>query len=320
MNTGETKMTNLLLENFINEINAKREDAINKAFDQRMTVIKKQISQIAEKVSIHNEANQDKKDFEPSVLTENGFITQQLSYKSRWDYSLDLMDRFSFARIIFFGKDLSPRDYRPRTYTTYQYEVRDMEVIKKEIMDLTKIEINSVFDMYLSRVCDTVTKIDYCSEIEICDITSFDQRGYPVSEIAIITENNTHCTLKTSVKWNCSKYGKIFGQYPTTIHNVKRAGSDKTGNIFEVASDNFNNVWTSFKAIEKNEKTNRAIVRLEEELSSVQKTDPSDRFYDAKYIAKRVKKLNERIAKEKAKLIDVRAFRDVGQSLLKEVA
>ena len=184
---------------------------------------------------------------------------------------------------------------------------------------MTKFEINNVFDMYLSRVCDTVTKIDYCSEIEICDITSFEQRGYPVSEIAIITANNTHCTLRTSVKWNCSKYGKIFGQYPTTLHNVSRVGSDKTGNVYQVASDNFNHVWTEMKAHEKNEKTQKAIKRLEEELSQVESTDPNDRFYNAKYIAKRVKKLNERLAKEKAKLIDVRAYRDVGQSLL-EVA
>lgn len=312
-------MANLLLENFIKSINSKRVDAIQKAFDQRMDVVKNQISKIAEKVATHNEAFQDRKDFEPSVLIDNGFITQQLSYRSRWDTALEMIDRFSFARIIFFGKDLSPRDYRPRTYTTYQYEVRDMEVIKKEIMELTKHEINSVFDMYLSRVCDTVTKIDYCSEIEICDIKSFEQRGYPVSEIAIITANNTHCTLRTSVKWNCSKYGKIFGQYPTTLHNVKRVGSDKTGNVYQVASDNFNHVWTEMKAHEKNEKTQRAIKRLEEELSQVESTDPNDRFYNAKYISKRVKKLNERLAKEKAKLIDVRAYRDVGQSLL-EVA
>lgn len=320
-NTGENQMSNLLLENFINEINAKREDAIQKAFTQRIDVIKKQISQIAEKVSVHNEANQNTKDFEASVLTENGFTTQQLSYKSRWDYSVDLIDRFSFARIIFSAKNLSPRDYRPRTYETYQYEIRDMEVIKKEIMDMTKFEINNVFDMYLSRVCEIVTKIDYCSEITNCEIKSFDQKGYPVSELAINTANNTSCTIRTSVKWNCSKYGKIFGQYPTTIHNIKRAGSDNTGSIYQVASDNFNHVWTSFKAIEKNEKTNRAIARLEEELSSVQKgNDPEDRFYDARYVAKRVKKLNERIAKEKAKLIDVKAYRDVGQSLIKAVA
>jgi hypothetical protein len=169
-----------------------------------------------------------------------------------------------------------------------------------------------------------VTKIDYCSEITKCEIQSFEQNGYPVSQLSIATANNTKCTIRTSVKWNFSKYGLMFGQYPTTIHSVEReekkgkviVGSSKTGNIFEVASDNFNAVWTSFKAIEKNAKTNRAIARLEEELTGVQNTDPADRFYDAKYVAKRVKKLNERIAKEKAKLIDVKAFRDIGQSLL----
>ena len=312
-------MSNLLLENFIKEINSKREDAINKAFDQRMDVIQKQIDDIPNKVASYNDIIKDKDGLEPSVANDNGFITQDLAYKSRWTYFRSLIDFFNFPYIVFSVTDLSPKDYRPRTYKTYRYEIKDMEVIKKEIMELTKHEINGVFDMYLSRVCDTVTKIDYCSEIEICDITSFEQRGYPVSEIAIITANNTHCTLRTSVKWNCSKYGKIFGQYPTTLHNVRRVGSDKTGNVYQVASDNFNHVWTEMKAHEKNEKTQRAIKRLEEELSQVESTDPNDRFYNAKYIAKRVKKLNDRLAKEKAKLIDVRAYRDVGQSLL-EVA
>jgi len=313
-------MGNLLLENFINDINSKREDAIQKAFTLRMEMIDNQINDIPKKVEFYNERFANRDGFEQSFANANGFTTQDLSYKSPYDNFVSLVDSFNFSSIMFSVKDLSPKDYRPRTLSTYQYEIRDMEVIKKQIMDMTKFEINNVFDMYLSRVCSIVTKVDYCSEITNCEIKSFNQKGYPVSELAINTVNNTSCTIRTSVKWNCSKYGKIFGQYPTTIHNVKRAGSDKTANIFEVASDNFNNVWTSFKAIEKNEKTNRAIVRLEEELSSVQKTDPADRFYDAKYIAKRVKKLNERIAKEKAKLIDVRAFRDVGQSLLKEVA
>ena len=313
-------MSNLLLENFIKSINSKRVDAIQKAFDQRMDGIQKQIDDIPNKVANYNNVYHDRRDgFEPSVANDNGFTTQDLAYKSRWTHFTSLIDWFNFPYIVFSVSDLSPKDYRPRTYKTYRYEIKDMEVIKKEIMTLTKHEINGVFDMYLSRVCETVTKIDYCSEIEICDITSFEQRGYPVSEIAIITVNNTHCTLRTSVKWNCSKYGKIFGQYPTTLHNVKRVGSDKTGNVYQVASDNFNRVWTEMKAHEKNEKTQRAINRLEEELSKVESTDPNDRFYNAKYIAKRVKKLNDRLAKEKAKLIDVRAYRDVGQSLL-EVA
>jgi hypothetical protein len=313
-------MSNLLLENFIKSINSKRVDAIQKAFDQRMDGIQKQIDDIPNKVANYNNVYHDRRDgFEPSVANDNGFTTQDLAYKSRWTHFTSLIDWFNFPYIVFSVSDLSPKDYRPRTYKTYRYEIKDMEVIKKEIMTLTKHEINGVFDMYLSRVCETVTKIDYCSEIEICDITSFEQRGYPVSEIAIITVNNTHCTLRTSVKWNCSKYGKIFGQYPTTLHNVKRVGSDKTGNVYQVASDNFNRVWTEMKAHEKNEKTQRAINRLEEELSQVESTDPNDRFYNAKYIAKRVKKLNDRLEKEKAKLIDVRAYRDVGQSLL-EVA
>ena len=313
-------MSNLLLENFINEINAKREDAINKVFSDRMISIEKQINEISEIVKFYNERYSFRDGFEKSVANPNGFTTQDLAYKSHWRSFVSLCDSFNFVNIIFSVKDLSPKDYRPRDYRTYQYELRDMEVIKKEIMELSKHEINGVFDMYLSRVCDTVTKIDYCSEITNCEIKSFEQKGYPVSELAISTANNTNCTIRTSVKWNFSKYGLMFGQYPTTIHNIKREGSDKAGSIYQVASDNFNHVWTSFKAIEKNEKTNRAIARLEEELSSVQKTDPNDRFYNAKYQAKRVKKLNERIAKEKAKLIDVKAFRDVGQSLIKAVA
>lgn len=313
-------MSNLLLENFINEINAKREDAIQKAFTQRMDIINKQIKNIPNKVDLYNEVSNKRDSFVPSVANDNGFTTQDLSYRSPYDNTRQLIDFFQFPRIIFSVKDLSEKDYRPKTYTICKYEIRDMEVIKKEIMDMTKFEINNVFDMYLSRVCDIVTKVDYCSEITNCEIKSFDQKGYPVSELAINTANNTSCTIRTSVKWNCSKYGKIFGQYPTTIHNIKRAGSDNTGSIYQVASDNFNHVWTSFKAIEKNIKTNRAIARLEEELSSVQKTDPEDRFYNARYVAKRVKKLNERIAKEKAKLIDVKAYRDVGQSLIKAVA
>ena len=313
-------MSNLLLENFINEINAKREDAIQEAFTQRMDIINKQIKNIPNKVDLYNEITNKRDSFVPSVANDNGFTTQDLSYRSPYNRTGQLIDFFQFPRIIFSKEDLSEKDYRLKTYTMFKYEIRDMEVIKKEIMDMTKFEINNVFDMYLSRVCDIVTKVDYCSEITNCEIKSFDQKGYPVSELAINTANNTSCTIRTSVKWNCSKYGKIFGQYPTTIHNIKRAGSDKTGSIYQVASDNFNHVWTSFKAIEKNIKTNRAIARLEEELSSVQKTDPEDRFYDARYVAKRVKKLNERIAKEKAKLIDVKAYRDVGQSLIKAVA
>ena len=320
-NIGDTQMGNLLLENFINEINAKREDAINKVFTQRMEIIGEQINDIPKKVAFYNERFANRDEFEKSVANPNGFTTQDLSYKSQYTGNfVSLCDSFNFTNIMFSIKDLSPKDYKVRYYRTYQYEIRDMDTIVKEIRELTKHEINSVFDMYLSRVCDTVTKIDYCSEITNCEIKSFYQKGYPVSELAISTTNNTNCTIRTSVKWNFSKYGLMFGQYPTTIHNIKRAGSDNTGSIYQVASDNFNHVWTSFKAIEKNEKTNRAIARLEEELSSVQKTDPSDRFYNAKYIAKRSKKLNDRIAKEKAKLIDVKAYRDVGQSLIKAVA
>jgi len=328
-NQGDTQMGNLLLENFINEINTKREDAIQSSYEYRMDRIKKQIANIPAKVEKWNELYElDLK----AEAVENGFKTEcdTRSHFARLNgrRKSSIKDQFSFFQHIFVftrkikswveNKQYSDGGYYQTTHEVYK--VDEMENIEKEIMMLTKIEINQIFDMYLSRVCGEVTKIDYCSEITNCEIKSFDQKGYPVSELAISTVNNTSCTIRTSVKWNCSKYGKIFGQYPTTIHNIKRAGSDKTGSIYQVASDNFNHVWTSFKAIEKNEKTNRAISRLEEELSDVQKTNPEDRFYNPKYVAKRVKKLNERIAKESAKLIDVRAYRDVGQSLIKAVA
>lgn len=319
-NIGDTQMGNLLLEDFINEINSKREQAISKAFTESMAIIGKQITKITEYVDSHNERNNYGDKFVPSVAFENGFTTQEQSYSNRWNKVSGLADRFSFANIIFTRKDTSPKDYKYRELIIVKYELRNMDTIVKEMMSITKQEINAIFDMYLSRVCDTVTKIDYCSEITHCVINSFNQKGYPISEISICTKNDTACTIRTSVKWNRSKYNKWFGQYPTTIHDIVRAGSDKKGGIYEVASDNFNHVWTSFKAIEKNEKTNRAIARLEEELSSLQKTDANDRFYDARYIANRSKKLNARITKEKAKLIDVKAYRDVGQSLIKAVA
>ena len=319
-NIGDTQMGNLLLEDFINEINSKRENAIQKAFTESMAIIGKQITKITEYVDSHNERNNNKDKFVPSVAIENGFTTQEQYWKSAWYGQQELIERFSFSNVVFQKIDLDPKNYMIRDFKNYKYVIRNMDTIVKEMMTITKQEINAIFDMYLSRVCDTVTKIDYCSEITHCVINSFNQKGYPISEISICTKNDTACTIRTSVKWNRSKYNKWFGQYPTTIHDIVRAGSDKKGGIYEVASDNFNHVWTSFKAIEKNEKTNRAIARLEEELSSVQKTDPSDRFYDARYIANRSKKLNARITKEKAKLIDVKAYRDVGQSLIKAVA
>ena len=127
-------MSNLLLENFINEINAKREDAINKVFSDRMISIEKQINEIPEIVKFYNERCSFRDGFEKSVANPNGFTTQDLAYKSHWRSFVSLCDSFNFVNIIFSVKDLSPKDYRPRDYRTYQYELRDMEVIKKESM------------------------------------------------------------------------------------------------------------------------------------------------------------------------------------------
>lgn len=327
-NRGIFNMSNLLLENFINEINSKRESAIKSAYEFRMDKIKKQIANIPAKVKNWNEvfdkelkAEVVKDGFKTECDNRSAFARLNLGEKR------SIKSQFAFFQHVFVlsqriknfveDKQFSSGGFNLETHQVYVVE--SMENIKKEIMMITKMEVNQIFDMYLSRVATTVKQIDYCNPIAKCEIDTFDLDGYPTSKILIATENNTECEIKTSVKWNFSKYGKMFGQYPTTIHNQKRNGEKQTNHIFHVASDNFNVVWTEMKAHEKNEKTNRAIKRLEEELSQVEKSNPNDDYYDAKYIAKRVKKLNERIAKEKAKLIDVRSYRDVGQSLL-EVA
>jgi len=321
-------MSNLLLENFIKSINSKRVDAIQNTYEYRMDVIKKQIANIPAIVKHHNENSFDIDLKAESV--ENGFKTEcdTRSYFSRKGSQLDsVKSQFTFFQNMFVLEKRIKKWVENKMYSgggydqvTHEiYKVDKMEFIEKEIMKMTKMQINEIFDMYLARVVHMVKQIDYCNTIVKCDINTFELNGYPTSKILIATENTTECEIKTSVKWNTSKYGLVFGQYPTTIHNQKRNGEKKTDNIFHVASDNFNRVWTEMKAHEKNEKTQKAIKRLEQELSQVESTDPNERHYDPKYIAKRVKRLNERLAKEKAKLIDVRAYRDVGQSLL-EVA
>ena len=52
MNNGEQKMTNLLLEDFINEINAKRQPAIQEYFDSRMKYVNRNISENSNYVKI----------------------------------------------------------------------------------------------------------------------------------------------------------------------------------------------------------------------------------------------------------------------------
>jgi len=324
-NTGETQMTNLLLENFINKINAKRENAINEAFTKRMEIIKNQISNID--TIVNNFNNQYPQGLKAEVV-ENGFKTEvdnRSFSKKRFGGSLpSVKDEISYSSFILVlskriknwveNKMYSGGGYNETTHEIFTFD--SIEIIEKEILKLTKFEINQVFDMYLARVVDMVAKIDYCSTIVKCDIETFDLNGYPTTKILVATENTTECEIRTTVKWNCSKYGKIFGQYPTTIHNQKRNGEKQTNNIFHVASDNFNKVWTEFQAHEKNTKLKRQIANLEKEISDLN----NDEKRNPKYVAHQTKLKTKRIEKLTSQLIDVRAFRDIGQSLLREVA
>lgn len=329
-NTGETKMSNLLLENFINEINSRRNAAITEAFNKRMEIIKNKISRIDSIVSNHNEDSETSNyKYLKAEVVENGFKTEvdnrsyfQLMSNNRPVFSVK--DKFSYFNVVFVlskriktwveNKQYANNGYEETTHEIYTVDT--MENIEKEIMLRTKAEINNVFDMYLNRVVGMVAKIDYCSTVAKCDINTFDLKGYPTTKILIATENNTECEIRTSVKWNCSKYGKIFGQYPTTIHNITKNGNATQGNIFEITSDNFNAIWTEFKAHEKNTKLNRQIANLEKEISDLN----SDEKRNPKYVAHQTKLKNKRIEKLQSQLVNVRQFRDVGQSLIREVA
>lgn len=328
MNTGETKMSNLLLENFINEINSKRNAAINDTFNFRMNNIKKTISNIPAFVNRWNDRidaeiakyGNEKHDLRCELI-ENGFkseedtrdwfeVRKQFGFKPR-----KLIDTINYWQVIFCKSYIKTEGFNKKVTHTI-YTVDTMENIEKEILTITKLEINNVFDMYLARVVDMVAKIDYCSTVAKCDINTFDLKGYPTTKILIATENNTECEIRTSVKWNCSKYGKIFGQYPTTIHNITKNGNATQGNIFQITSDNFNAIWTEFKAHEKNTKLNRQIANLEKEISDLN----SDEKRNPKYVAHQTKLKNKRIEKLQSQLVNVRQFRDVGQSLIRGVA
>ena len=73
MKTGEQQMTNLLLEDFINEINTKRQPLIQEYYDRRMKYVNRKISENSNDVK---NWDNDKANNLNCVLTENGFITE----------------------------------------------------------------------------------------------------------------------------------------------------------------------------------------------------------------------------------------------------
>ena len=328
-------MTNLLLEDFINEINEKRQPIIQEYFDSRMKYVNRNISENSNDVK---NWDNDKVNNLNCVLIENGFITE--IDKRGWREKRDAEEKKSYIETfssyyldLLFNKEylivdnLSPEGEVSQYYasaTHKRYTFKNIEDIKKVVLANTTTEINNVFDMYLSRVTSTVKKIDYCSKVISCVTKTFSINGYPNSTIDIKTENGTSCQIKTTLKWNTSKYGLVFGQYPTTIHNVARDNSDKKGDIFEVASDNYNIIWSEFKAHEKNDKTFAKIAKLKAELKDFERgfyfADGEQRHYNERYAAHQIKRVNKRIEKLNSEIIDVKSFRDIGQSLIKEVA
>jgi len=333
-NIGELKMTNLLLENFINEINLKRKKTIEIDFQNRMEVIKNQISNLGKTITKYNDAWIGSLKAElvdhgfvvhrDTSLEANSFSYNRIQRKSITDNFPNLTVIFDLNRTFIEIEDKRMWNNKRSVCSLETYTIKSLDLIKKTVLEMVTADVNYVFDMYLARVVTQIKHIDFCNPINKCDIQTFElEGGYPSSIILIKTENNSECKIKTTLKWNFSKYGRMFGQFPTTIHGMKRDGLDHSGssyeNFLELVSDNFNQVWTEMQAHRKNEKTQKAIKKLEIELSEIENDDPNGRFYNAKYNQRRIKKLNDRLAKEKAKLIDVRAYRDVGQSLL-EVA
>ena len=325
-------MTNLLLEDFINEINAKRQPAIQEYFDSRMKTVNYIISDFANKVNDWDNADDENLKCE---LIENGFITEadNRTYREKREFGQKRCfadkhyNTFGYLDLIFNTKYLGKVDVKGHfgsqsTHTSYT--VKDIEEIKKVVLANITTQINNVFNMYLLRVTSTVKQIDYCSKVISCITKTFAINGYPNSTIDIKTENGTSCQIKTTLKWNSSKYGLVFGQYPTTIHNVAREGSDKKGNIFEVASDNYNYIWSEFKAHEKNDKTFAKIAKLKAELKDFERgfyfAYGEQRHYNERYAAHSIKRVNKRLAKLNSEIINVKAYRDIGQSLIKEVA
>ena len=85
METGEHKMTNLLLEDFINEINEKRQPIIQEYFDSRMKYINRNISENSNYVKDWNNDNLNNLNCK---LIENGFITEidKRAWREKRDY------------------------------------------------------------------------------------------------------------------------------------------------------------------------------------------------------------------------------------------
>lgn len=321
-------MTNLLLEDFINEINEKRQPIIQEYFDSRMENVNQIISDIPKKFNDwDNNASENLK----CELTENGFITDVYRHgnttrRKRFNskFTNETLNLIFNTKWINLTNLKGIAGFTIEDDTKYEYTLKNIEDIKKVVLANTTTEINNVFDMYLSRVTSTVKKIDYCSKVISCVTKTFSINGYPNSTIDIKTENGTSCKIKTTLKWNTSKFGLVFGQYPTTIHNVARDNSDKKGDIFEVASDNYNIIWSEFKAHEKNDKTFAKIAKLKAELKDFERgfyfADGEQRHYNERYAAHQIKRVNKRIEKLNSEIIDVKSFRDIGQSLIKEVA
>mgnify|MGYP003674688485 CR=1 FL=1 len=338
METGEHKMTNLLLEDFINEINEKRQPIIQEYFDSRMENVNQIISNIPKKF---NDWDNDAPENLKCELTEDGFITDVYTHgnKSKFgfaakNFSIETITLIFHSGYIALTKLKGIAGFTIADDTKYKYTLKNIEDIKKVVLAKTTTEINNVFDMYLSRVTSTVKQIDYCSKVISCITKTFSINGYPNSTLDIKTENGSSCQIKTTLKWNTSKFGLVFGQYPTTIHNVAREGSEKKGHIFEVASDNFNEVWSVFEAHEKNDKTFAKIAKLKAELAAYEmmftkrqekafetyQAKPSLFANDTKNVQNKTKQVNKRIEKLNSEIIDVKSFRDIGQSLIKEVA
>mgnify|MGYP003644986124 CR=1 FL=1 len=339
METGEHKMTNLLLEDFINEINEKRQPIIQEYFDSRMENVNQIISNIPKKF---NDWDNDAPENCKCELTEDGFITDVYRHDgTKRQNRFDNKFTNETLNLIFNHKWIHLKNLKGiagfKMYsddTKYEYTLKNIEDIKKVVLANTTTEINNVFDMYLSRVTSTVKQIDYCSKVISCITKTFSINGYPNSTLDIKTENGSSCQIKTTLKWNTSKFGLVFGQYPTTIHNVAREGSEKKGHIFEVASDNFNEVWSVFEAHEKNDKTFAKIAKLKAELAAYEmmftkrqekafetyQAKPSLFANDTKNVQNKTKQVNKRIEKLNSEIIDVKSFRDIGQSLIKEVA
>ena len=166
-------MTNLLLEDFINEINTKRQPLIQEYYDRRMKYVNRKISENSNDVK---NWDNDKANNLNCVLTENGFITEidkRGWREKRFDlggvekknyietfssYYLDLLLNKEYLVI----DNLSPEGEVAQYYssaTHKRYTFKNIEDIKKVVLENTTTEVNNVFNMYLDRVTSTVKRI-----------------------------------------------------------------------------------------------------------------------------------------------------------------